>query len=206
VSIFDSLGIPAAPHILNFVVITAALSAINSDVFGAGRMIYGLAQQHQAPAVFTRVSKSGVPWMTVVVMTCALLIGVVLNAVIPEDVFVIIASIATFATVWVWIMIVVSHLAMKRTIRKDALLPSEFPVPLWPAASWVTLGFLVFVLGLLAWFDDTRVAIVVGAVWLSILTISYHFAIKRQGKARAVLVDETAPIRLPDPSDPDMNM
>ncbi|WP_372969476.1 amino acid permease [Microbacterium sp.] len=196
VTIFDGLGIPAAPHVLNFVVISAALSAINSDVFGAGRMIYGLAQQHQAPAAFTRISKSGVPWMTVVVMMCALGVGVILNAVIPEDVFVIIASIATFATVWVWLMIVASHLSMKRTIRREGLLPSEFPVPLWPVASWLTVGFLVFVVGLLCWFEDTRVAIVVGVIWLAVLTAAYQFAVGRSGKDRAELQDETAPIRI----------
>ncbi|WP_067198547.1 amino acid permease [Microbacterium sp. XT11] len=194
VSIFDGLGIPAAPHILNAVVIAAALSAINSDIFGAGRMIYGLAQQKQAPAVFLRVSRSGVPWMTVLVMSMALVIGVVLNAVIPEDVFVIIASIATFATVWVWLMIVLSHLSMKRAIRRDGLLPSEFPVPLWPVASWATLGFLVFVLALLSWFEDTRVAIIVGAVWLAALLFAYRFMVSGAGKDRADLVDETAPI------------
>ena len=75
VSIFDGLGIPAAPHILNFVVITAALSAINSDVFGAGRMIFGLAEQGQAPRVFLRVSRNGVPWATVALMVAALSVG-----------------------------------------------------------------------------------------------------------------------------------
>ena len=98
---FSGLGIPAAPHILNAVVITAALSAINSDVFGAGRILFGLSRQGHAPAAFGKVSRHGVPWMTVVMMAGILLVGVILNAVIPEDVFVLIASIATFATVWV---------------------------------------------------------------------------------------------------------
>lgn len=86
VQIFSGLGIPAAPHILNAVVITAALSAINSDVFGAGRILFGLSGQGHAPAVFGKVSRHGVPWMTVVMMAGILLVGVVLNAVIPEDV------------------------------------------------------------------------------------------------------------------------
>ncbi|ELN4659282.1 amino acid permease, partial [Escherichia coli] len=105
VQIFENLGIKSAATILNIVVITAAVSAINSDVFGAGRMLYGMANRGQAPRIFQKLSRNGVPWMTVVVMAGVLLIGVVLNYLIPENVFMIIASIATFATVWVWLMI-----------------------------------------------------------------------------------------------------
>ena len=135
VQIFSGLGIPAAPHILNAVVITAALSAINSDIFGAGRILFGLSRQGHAPASFGKVSRHGVPWMTVVMMAGILLVGVVLNAVIPENVFLLIASIATFATVWVWVMILASHVAMKREIARKGLPASEFPSPWWPAAS-----------------------------------------------------------------------
>jgi histidine transporter len=149
VQIFSGLGIPAAPHILNAVVITAALSAVNSDIFGAGRILFGLSGQGHAPAVFGKVSRHGVPWMTVVMMAGILLVGVVLNAVIPEDVFIVIASIATFATVWVWVMILASHVAMKREIARKGLPASEFPSPWcplrpsspshswhWSSASW----------------------------------------------------------------------
>ncbi|RAX29603.1 UNVERIFIED_CONTAM: proline-specific permease ProY, partial [Escherichia coli] len=65
VQIFDSLGIQSAANILNIVVITAAISAINSDILGAGRRMYGMAQDGQAPKVFTKLTKSGVPWVTV---------------------------------------------------------------------------------------------------------------------------------------------
>lgn len=73
VQIFSNLGIGSAATILNIVVISAAVSAINSDIFGAGRMMYGLAQQGQAPKGFAQLSSQGVPWMTVVVMGAALL-------------------------------------------------------------------------------------------------------------------------------------
>jgi len=118
VQIFENLGIGSAATVLNIVVITAAISAINSDVFGAGRMLYGMSNRGQAPQVFQKISKNGVPWMTVVVMAGVLLIGVLLNYLIPENVFIIIASIATFATVWVWLMILLSQLTTHRNLRK----------------------------------------------------------------------------------------
>lgn len=194
VMIFQGLGIPAAPSILNAVVITAALSAINSDIFGAGRMMFGLAAQGHAPRAFGKVTRNGVPWLTVVVMAGALLVGVVLNAVIPDNVFLLIASVATFATVWVWLMILLAHLKMRQRIRREGMLPSEFPVPLWPGASIVTLVFLIFVIGVLGWFEDTRVALIVGVVWIGLLLAAYQLWIKGSGRLPADLVDETGSI------------
>ncbi|HEX2248164.1 MAG TPA: amino acid permease [Arthrobacter sp.] len=191
VQIFDALGIPAAAHILNAVVITAAISAINSDTFGAGRMMYGLAQQGHAPASFARISRHGVPWMTVATMTAVLLVGVVLNALLPESLFLIIASIATFATVWVWLMILLSHIAMKREIARKNLPASEFGVPFWPVASYAALAFMVFVVVLLGIMPDTRVALIVGVAWIAVLFVAYHFGVKGKGHVRAELVDET---------------
>jgi histidine transporter len=193
VQIFSGLGIPAAPHILNAVVITAALSAINSDIFGAGRILFGLAQQGHAPQSFGRVSRHGVPWMTVVMMAGILLVGVVLNAVIPEDVL-LIASIATFATVWVWVMILASHVAMKREIARNGLPASEFPSPWWPAASVLTIGFMALVIAVLGVFEDTRIALYVGAVWLGLLVLAYRLWVKGNGRRRAHLEDETSPL------------
>ncbi len=194
VQIFDGLGIPAAPHILNAVVITAALSAINSDIFGAGRILFGLAQQGHAPASFRKVSRNGVPWMTVVMMGVILLVGVVLNAVIPEDVFLVIASIATFATVWVWVMILASHVAMKREIARKGLPASEFPSPLWPLASVLTIAFMAMVIAVLGFFEDTRVALYVGGAWLGLLVVAYRLWVRGNGRRRAELVDETGAI------------
>ncbi len=191
VQIFDALGIPAAAHILNAVVITAALSAINSDIFGAGRVLYGLAQEGQAPASFAKVSRRGVPWMTVATMAAVLLVGVVLNALLPESLFTIIASIATFATVWVWLMILLSHIAMKRDIKRRNLPASEFGVPFWPAASYAALAFMVFIVVLLGIMPGTRVALIVGAVWIVLLFAAYRLWVRGDGRVRAELVDET---------------
>ncbi|WP_254262943.1 amino acid permease, partial [Klebsiella variicola] len=74
VLIFDGLGIPAAATVLNIIVISASISAINSDIFGAGRMMYGMSKEGLAPKCFQRIASNGVPWMTVVVMGVALLV------------------------------------------------------------------------------------------------------------------------------------
>ncbi|MDX9666410.1 amino acid permease [Pseudomonas sp. P5_152] len=178
VQIFDSLGIGAAATVLNIVVISAAVSAINSDIFGAGRMMYGLAQQGHAPKGFAQLSKQGVPWMTVVVMGAALLGGVVLNYLIPKDVFLVIASIATFATVWVWLMILVTQVAMRRSMTREQVAELKFPVPFWPYAPAAAIVFMLFVFGVLGYFPSTQAALVVGAVWIVLLVIAYKLWVK----------------------------
>lgn len=178
VQIFSNLGIGSAATILNIVVISAAVSAINSDIFGAGRMMYGLAQQGQAPKGFAQLSKQGVPWMTVVVMGAALLGGVVLNYLIPENVFLLIASIATFATVWVWLMILFTQVAMRRSMTKAQVAELKFPVPFWPYAPAAAVVFMLFVFGVLGYFPDTQAALMVGAVWIVLLIIAYWLWVK----------------------------
>ncbi|SDD21802.1 amino acid permease [Rhodococcus tukisamuensis] len=174
VQIFQGLGIGPAATVLNVVVITAALSAINSDIFGAGRMMFGMAQRGQAPAAMGQVSRNGVPWMTVVIMTITLLFGALLNYLIPDKVFLVIASIATFATIFVWLMILLSHYRSRQRMDPAETAALKFPVPFWPYGQLIAIGFLVFVIAVLAFDADTRVALVVGAVWLALLTLAYR--------------------------------
>ncbi|SFN37894.1 proline:proton symporter, AAT family [Izhakiella capsodis] len=166
---FQHLGIAAAASILNFVVITASLSAINSDVFGVGRMLHGMAESGYAPRAFTQVSKRGIPWLTVVIMMAALLIAVYLNYLMPEKVFLVIASLATFATVWVWIMILLANIAFRRQLTPEQRKSLQFAMPGGRFTAMVGVLFLVFIIALIGYFPDTRVSLYVGAVWLVLL-------------------------------------
>ncbi|QYM94334.1 proline-specific permease ProY [Dickeya zeae] len=176
---FQHMGITAAAGILNFVVITASLSAINSDVFGVGRMLHGMAEQGHAPQVFARLSRRGTPWVTVVVMVLALLVAVYLNYIMPEKVFLVIASLATFATVWVWIMILCSQIAFRRKLNREQVNALAFPLPGGAATAVVGVVFLVFIIGLIGYFPDTRIALYAGMAWILLLLASYALRRRR---------------------------
>ncbi len=176
---FQHMGITAAAGILNFVVITASLSAINSDVFGVGRMLHGMAEQGHAPQVFARLSRRGTPWVTVVVMVMALLVAVYLNYIMPEKVFLVIASLATFATVWVWIMILCSQIAFRRRLNREQVNALAFPLPGGAATAVVGVVFLVFIIGLIGYFPDTRIALYAGMAWILLLLASYALRRRR---------------------------
>ncbi|WP_262137603.1 amino acid permease [Pseudomonas sp. Marseille-Q5117] len=179
VQIFSGLGISSAATVLNIVVISAAVSAINSDIFSAGRMMYGMAQNGQAPSGFASLSRFGVPWMTVAVMSIALLLGVVLNYLVPENLFLILASVVTFSIVWVWLMILLSQVVMRRGMNKDEAAALDYPVPLWPVAPACAIAFMVFIFGVLGWFPDTRTAMFVGLGWLTLLSVGYWLWVAR---------------------------
>ena len=111
--------------------------------------------------------------MTVVCMGLVLVIGVVVNFLF-EDAFLVIASLATFATILVWVMILVSHIAFKRQLAREGA-TSDFPTPGWPWASYIALAFMLAIVVQFAFFEDTRLALLVGAAWCVLLAIIYKF-------------------------------
>ena len=121
------VGIPAAAGIVNFVVLTAALSSCNSGIFSTGRMLYTLAGFRQAPAALRKVSRQKVPAAGMVVSFVAMLGGVVLNYFIPASAFAYITSIATVCGLFVWGMVMVSHLRYRRVVNAGRLSGGQVP-------------------------------------------------------------------------------
>lgn len=171
---FEKIGIGQAAGIINFVVLTAALSSCNSGIFSTGRMLFNLAEQKQAPAKLHSVGKTGVPSTAILVSAAALLIGVVLNYLVPEKVFVWVTSISTFGAIWTWSVILVSQLKFRKGLSDEEKAELKFKMPLYPFGSYIALAILIFVVGIMAYFPDTRIALIVGPVWLILLTGIYY--------------------------------
>lgn len=179
VTIFESLGITSAANILNVVVITAAISAINSDLYGACRMIHGLALKGQAFKRLKSVSSRGIPVEAVLMMFAFLIVGVILNYFFHKQLFFLIAAMATFATVLVWLMILLSQFNMRMKMPAKEIRKLRFPVPLWPIGPILTILFMVFVIALLGVFAETRIALIVGIIWVVLLIISYYAIVRK---------------------------
>jgi amino acid transporter, AAT family len=173
VMVFSKIGIPTAAGIINFVVLTAALSSCNSGIFSTGRMLYTLAGFRQAPAALRKVSRHKVPAVGMMVSFVAMLAGVLLNYFIPASAFAYITSIATVCGLFVWAMVIYSHLRYRRAINVGRLSEGKFRMPLSPGGNWFVLGFLAMVLVLLAFNHDTRIALYVTPVWVVVMVIGY---------------------------------
>ncbi|MDM5330155.1 amino acid permease [Neobacillus sp. CF12] len=171
---FDKLGIPAAAGIINFVVLTAALSSCNGGIFSTARMLFNLAENDEAPKGLGKLNKNGVPSLAVLVTAGALLVGVVLNYLVPAKVFTWVTAISTFGAIWTWSMILLSQIKYRKGLTPSQLSGLKYKMPLFPFTSYVSLAFLLLVVGLMAIFPDTRIALIVGPLWLGILTAFYY--------------------------------
>lgn len=171
VQIFSRLGVPAAPHILNLVVLSAAISVYNSAMYSNGRMLYSLAQQGNAPRLFLRLSRSQVPWVGVLFSSACTLIVVGVNFLVPEGAFMRIMAVATAAAAITWMMIVLVHLRFRKTHARKTLL---FPAPWHPWTNYLCITFLVMLIGLMTQLDDTRPAVFVLPIWLGVLYLGYR--------------------------------
>jgi AAT family amino acid transporter/D-serine/D-alanine/glycine transporter len=178
--VFDRIGIPAAGGIINFVVITAAASSCNSGIFSTGRMLYTLAQFGQAPRFLGKVNAGHVPAVAVTVSAAVMLIGVLLNYVVPEQVFVWVISVATVGALWTWAMILIAHMGYRRAVAEGRAQPSPFRMPGSPVTNWIALAFIVLVTCFLALDPNTRVALYVGPVWFGILAVGYRLTKSRE--------------------------
>ena len=173
VLVFEQVGIPGAAGVVNFVVLTAALSSCSSGIFSTGRMLYTLAGYGQAPARLRKVSRQKVPALALMMSFAVMLIGVVVNYFIPEQAFAYITSSATVFGLFVWAMIVFAHLKYRRYVDEGRLPPSAYRLPGAPATNWFVLSFLLLVLVLLAFNEDTVIALYAGAAWVVVMLITY---------------------------------
>ena len=172
VQIFSTLGVNWAAALLNVVVITAALSAINADLFGAGRVVAGMARERLAPRALASTVR-GIPVVTTLAMLGVLVVGVGLNWALPESVFTIVASLATFATVFVWLMILLAQVASRRGMSRPERDALEFPVPLWPYGQAFAIAFILFTFGIMVWQREYHTALLVGVGFVAGMSLLY---------------------------------
>ncbi|MCF0154614.1 MAG: amino acid permease [Veillonella sp.] len=172
VAVFSAMGIVAAASIINFVVLTSAASATNSGIFSTGRMIYALAKRGHAPRSMRNLTGSHVPYQATIFSAAVLLITVVLNYVMPESVFVMITSISTFCFIFIWAMMVICHLKYRKQ-KPEVAKQNTFKMPLYPVSNYLILAFFVFILGMLAYSEDTRIALIFTPIWFIILWAFY---------------------------------
>ncbi|MET9844984.1 amino acid permease [Streptomyces ossamyceticus] len=173
VAAFAKIGIPAGAAIVNFVVLTAALSSCNSGMYSTGRMLRTLADSGEAPKAFNKLSVTKTPALAIGVSVLFMGIGVVLNYVVPDKAFEYVVSVATGAGIWTWLMILVSHVRYRRAVDAGRLPASSFPAPGGATGSWIAIVFLLFVTGLIAYDHEARVSLYVMAGWAAALGVGW---------------------------------
>ena len=174
VMVFEKLGINSAAHIINFVVITAALSSCNSGIYSTGRMLYNLSLQGKAPKSLSIVSSHKVPYRCILVSVLFMLIGVAMNYFLPAQVFVIATSISSFACMITWSLILLSQMSYRKSLRPEQRKSIRYKMPLSPYSNYFALLFFVVVVISAAFDATTRIAIFATIVWVAALLCVYY--------------------------------
>ena len=171
VMIFSQMGIGWAAHLLNFIILTAALSVYNSGMFANSRMLFGLAQQGNAPKVFAKVNKQGVP-IPAVLLSALLIFGcVLLNYFVPEDALGHLMYVVVGALVLNWAMISLTHLKFKAMV-KEKNLKTSFPALWSPISNYLVLVFIAVVLYIM-WQQGFKESVLMIPIWIVLMFVLY---------------------------------
>ena len=169
VRVFAHTGVPFAAGVMNFVVLTAALSSMNANTYLAGRMLFSLSRGDYAPKLFGRLNRAEAPAPAVLASGVAILACAFVSRFTPLA-YNYLFGVALFGAIFVWMVILVSHLAFRR--RHGA---EDLPVrmPFFPVLQVVGLVLLAAILVTMGLSPDFNVSWIVGVPWLALLSAAY---------------------------------
>ncbi|MCW2267542.1 MULTISPECIES: amino acid permease [Pseudomonas] len=188
VQVFSLLGSDVAAHILNFVVLTAALSVYNSGTYCNARMLYGMAAQGDAPAGLAKIDKRGVPVRSILASAAVTLVAVLLNYFIPQHALELLMSLVVAALVINWAMISYSHLKFRQHLNKTGQTPL-FKSLWYPYGNYICLAFVVLILGIMLQIPGIQISVYAIPVWLLVMVICYSLKSKRGKPVESVAAE-----------------
>jgi aromatic amino acid transport protein AroP len=184
VQIFSLIGNDTAAHILNFVVLTAALSVYNSGVYCNSRMLFGLAEQGDAPKALMKLNKQGVPLRALGISALVTLLCVVINYVAPKDALVLLFALVVASLMINWALISLTHIKFRKAMGEQGVVPS-FKTFWFPFSNYLCLAFMLVIVGVMLAIPDMRPSVYAMPVWVGILFLAYWL---RSKKTKAVAV------------------
>lgn len=182
--IFSLIGNDTAAHILNFVVLTAALSVYNSGVYCNSRMLFGLAEQGDAPKALMKLNKQGVPLRALGISALVTLLCVVINYVAPKDALVLLFALVVASLMINWALISLTHIKFRKAMGEQGVVPS-FKTFWFPFSNYLCLAFMLVIVGVMLAIPDMRPSVYAMPVWVGILFLAYWLR-SRKNKALAV--------------------
>ena len=181
VQIFSLIGSDTAAHLLNFVVLTAALSVYNSGVYCNSRMLYGLAEQGDAPRALLKVNRRGVPVLAIGVSAAVTLLCVLVNYLAPQNALELLMSLVVASLVINWAMISMAHLKFRKAMQQRGVEPS-FKAFWFPFSNYLCLAFVAGILAIMLFIPGIRLSVYAIPFWVAFLGLC--FQIRRTRIAR----------------------
>ncbi|TCM69917.1 AAT family amino acid transporter/aromatic amino acid transport protein AroP [Acinetobacter calcoaceticus] len=181
VYIFSQLGIDWAAHLLNFIILTAALSVYNSSMYVTSRMLFGLAKQNNAPKAFGKLNKQGTP-INAVLFSAAIIFGcVILNYSAPEEALSHLIYVTVAALVLNWAMISITHWIFIRK-QKQLGIQSTFKAIASPLSNIVVVLFILMILGIM-WQVGFKESVIMIPIWIALMWLLFKLMRSRNNKS-----------------------
>jgi len=168
VDVFSDIGVAHAASIMNIVAITAALSSFNSGIYGTARMLFNLSLRGEAPKFLSSVNRNHVPAKAIYVSLLAIFIVVVLNYFFVTSIFDFLIALATIAAIINWLFILFTYIRFKAKVHK-----TTYNLPYYKF--WISLASIFFIIVGCVMYQhvDMKFALIIGPVWLVLLSIIY---------------------------------
>ncbi|WCM41634.1 amino acid permease [Flavobacterium sp. CBA20B-1] len=177
----DISGTNLIANVLNLIVLTAALSVYNSSVYSNSRMLYGLAEQGNAPKFVMHLNKSSVPTRAIIVSSCFAGLCIIINKLMPDEAFKILMSLVVSCLIINWIMISFTHLKFRK-FKDSVLIKTKFPSFLYPVSNYICMAFLLGILVIMS-MTGMHVSVILIPVWLLILFITFQLVQKNKNQS-----------------------
>ncbi len=183
VKVMRAVHLPWAAGILNFVILVAALSAMNSQLYITTRMMFSLARAGDAPARFGTLSARGVPLSALLASSGGIALAGLLSVIAPHSAFILMVSISAFGSLFAWMMIFITHYRFRRAHQRPGATPLHFRMWGFPATTVSGAVLMAAVLITSALTADFRMTLVFGLPLLGLLSVLYLN--RRRNAARA---------------------
>ncbi len=173
VTAFAAAHIPFAAAIMNFVVLTAALSSVNTNLYLSTRMLFSLGQGDYAPKWMGKVSQNGVPHRALLASTAGIVAAILLAIFAPRNAFLMLYGTAVAGMLFVWLVILNTHLRFRRAITHERL--RSLPMRLWAHPLFTVVGILLLLaISVTTFFvDGLQWSIPAFSVFLGLISLLY---------------------------------
>jgi GABA permease len=170
---FARMGIPFAPDIMNFVVLTAVLSVLNSSLYTTSRMLFALTRHSDAPQFFLHTTRRGVPIWAILAGTSFGYVSVLLYYFFPEEVFTWLINASGAIALFAYLLIAISELVMRRRLEREA--PESLRLKMWlyPWLTYLSIAAMVAVLVAMAVIPGQRPLLIASLVSLGVILVAY---------------------------------
>jgi L-asparagine transporter-like permease len=179
VRVMQILGTSSGAGLMNFVVLTAALSSMNAQLYVSTRMLFSLARGGQAPRALGVANRRGVPERALAVSSSGAALAPVMSVVLPGHSFLLMMSLAMFGALFTWLVIFVTHLRFRRAVEREGR-TLRFRMWGFPVFTVVGAVAMAAIIVTTAWMPDFRMTLVAGVPFLIVLTGVYRWLRGRQ--------------------------